>query len=460
MQVLINIFQYILNMGAAVFLPIVFLIIGIIVKMKPSRAISAGLTLGVAFTGIGVVMSFMSTSIGTAAQAFVQHTGAKLTALDMGWAATLGLCWQWRYAFLMFPLHIIINIIMLALGMTVTLNVDMWNVANKVCTGYLVTAVSGSVIAGFVAAGIQTVLELKIADANRRQVYKITKIPGVTIPHPMFLNSILLWPLAKVLDKIIPTSKKIDAAALRQKIGIFGENHVIGFILGVVIGLLGGYEFSAALLLGIQAGTALTMFPMVAKLFMTALAPISDATSKFVQKRFPGKEINIGLDWPILAGCNEIYVACILSIPFIILFALVLPFNIVLPLANIMYLCVSVTAFVLFSGDLIKMLITNIVSIPFSLFAASYFAPIFDNLAKQLGSSTAGLPAGQILAWYGIDFGMIRWAACEISILNPIAIGFAVVYIILAYFYFKDMKKREASIEKELGVNKAPATTV
>lgn len=44
-------------MGAAVFLPIIIFIIGLIVGLKPGKAISAGLTLGVALTGINLVIS-------------------------------------------------------------------------------------------------------------------------------------------------------------------------------------------------------------------------------------------------------------------------------------------------------------------------------------------------------------------------------------------------------------------
>lgn len=94
MEILASIFQSILDLGAAVFLPIVITLIGIIVGVKPSRAFSAGLTLGVAFVGINMVISFMSSTVGVAATQFVENTGVQLTALDMGWAPALGLCWQ------------------------------------------------------------------------------------------------------------------------------------------------------------------------------------------------------------------------------------------------------------------------------------------------------------------------------------------------------------------------------
>ena len=229
MDVLATVFQSVLDLGAAVFLPIVMFIIGIIVGMKPGEAISAGLILGVALVGVNEVQTFMSNTVGVAAQAFVENTGIQLTALDMGWAPAVTPCWAWPYAFLMFPIQIGINMIMLFIKQTDTLNVDMWNVVNKIFTAFIVTYVTNNVLLGFVFASIEVVLELKNSDHMKNQVTELTGIPGVGLPHPIFLENVFFYPIARLLDKVMPESSKIDAAALRRKIGIFGENHILGY---------------------------------------------------------------------------------------------------------------------------------------------------------------------------------------------------------------------------------------
>ncbi len=451
MNIITTIFSTIVNdLGSALVLPIIFFVIGIVVGMKPGKAISSGLTLGIAITGVGLVTGYLTGAVGGAAADFAEATGSNLNAIDVGWAAALGIAWQWRYAFLMFPLHIIVNVIMLALGKTVTLNVDMWNVANKVATGFFVFCVCNNVFIGFAVVAVQSVLELLIADANRKQVQKITGVPGVSIPHPMFLNAPLLWPIQKVLDKVIPPSWKIDADSLQQKIGILGESSVMGFIVGTAIGLIGKRGVVDSLTIGIQVATALILIPMASKLFMAALAPISEAANKWVTKRFPGKEMYIGLDWPIVAGCNEIYLVAILSVPVVVALAIVLPFNTVLPLAGVLYLCVSITVVVMYERDFLKCLITNIITIPFTLFAATYFSPMLDGLAREVGTDLSGLSAGQQMAWYGIDIGFIRWFTCEATTGNLIAIGFVVLYAVLTFFYLRDRKQVEAEIAKTL----------
>jgi PTS system galactitol-specific IIC component len=159
-----SVINYILGLGAAVFLPVVMILIGLCMKMKLKKAIIAGLTLGIAFTGMNVILGFMFNSISPAASAFVENTGIQLTSIDVGWSPMSAIAWAWPYAILLFPLQIGINLIMLALKLTDCLNVDLWNVWGKIFTATMVAAVTGSIALGFVAAAVQVVIELKSAD--------------------------------------------------------------------------------------------------------------------------------------------------------------------------------------------------------------------------------------------------------------------------------------------------------
>lgn len=449
MEIIKDIFQTIINLGAPVFLPIILTIIGVILGMKLPKAFSAGLILGVALVGMGMVMDFMTVNVGAAAQEFVENTGVQLKALDMGWAPALGLVWTWEYAFLMFPIQIIINIIMLAFKLTSCLNVDMWNVGNKVCTAFLVTYVSGNAFLGFGFAIIQCILEFKNADFTRYRLEKLTGIPGVSMAHPMFLSGIWFYPFTHLMDILLPENVNIDAQKIRDKIGIFGENHIMGFIVGCFIGIFGGYNVSEVLTLGVQAGTALTLFPMVAKLFTTSLTPISEGATEFMKKRFSGREFTIGLDWPIMAGRSEHWLLMILAIPVIFVYAIFLPGNIVLPFGGLMEIFLIVPLFYLTMGNMVKMAIGTLLGLPVHLYVASYFAPHFTKLAETTGGAT--VPKGQMLGWLGMDISELRWIFAASSEGNMIAIVLLVVTIPLAFYYFKSIRKEDLAIAKELG---------
>ena len=72
---MLDVVNYILGLGAAIFLPLVMIILGLAMGMKLKKAIAAGLTLGIAFTGMNVILGFMFDAIGPAATALVEHTG-------------------------------------------------------------------------------------------------------------------------------------------------------------------------------------------------------------------------------------------------------------------------------------------------------------------------------------------------------------------------------------------------
>ena len=399
MEMLATVFQGLLDLGAAVFLPIVLFIIGLIVGMKPGKAFSSALTLGVAFIGINLLIGYMGDTVGAAFTTIVEGSDSTLKYIDMGWAPALGLAWQWQYAFLMFPIQIAINVIMLLLGWTNCLNVDMWNVGNKVFTAFLVTSACNNVIVGFIVAIVQIIAELKNADYTKYQILELTGVPSVGMPHCMFLSNIFFYPIANILDKILPNTKTLNAQEIRNKIGIFGENHVLGFLMGTIIGLAAG-QGSGALLLGVQAGTALTLFPMVSKLFMTALTPISDAASEWVK-------------------------------------------NTALVLGNLMNVCVCVPLFLAMKGDVLKMCIVSWIWCPILSYAASVMGPLLTSLANTAGTYNTDI------TWWGCDIAEIRFAIYEAATGNMIGIVACVAVVALGILYFLKLAPAREKAAKE-----------
>lgn len=445
-----TIFNYILELGAAIFLPIIMILLGLFMKMKPRRAIIAGITLGVAFTGMSVVLDFMFSTISPVAQDLVSNTGLQLNALDVGWTPMSAIAWAWPYAILMFPVQIGVNILMIALKQSDVLNVDLWNVWGKIFTATMVTAISGSIILGFVAAIVQIILELKIADVNQKSIQDVTGIPGVTCTHYMTLQCALMNPVNKVMDKIPGlANSKMDANSLKDKIGVFGENSVMGLIIGSLIALAAGYSIRDTLNIGMKVAAALVLFPLVAKLFMQALSPISDAASDYMKTRFKDREIFIGLDWPFMAGRAEVWVVAIILVPLEIALAIFfarMGWSNVLPLAGIINVIVVVPALIVTKGNLIRMIILGIIFTPVYLFVSSSFAPAVTELARQVG--TIDLPAGQTITYFGVEAPWFRWAIANAFGGNIPGI-IALVIFIAAFVWYIFSKRKENKVEME-----------
>ncbi|WP_270578462.1 PTS galactitol transporter subunit IIC [Caldibacillus thermoamylovorans] len=440
MDVLKEIVNYVLNLGAAVFVPLIMLIVGLIARMKFKEAFSAALTLGIAFTGMTLVINFMTGAISPAAQALSERTGITLNAVDGGWPGMAAISWAWPYAFLLFPLQIAINIVMLIFNWTKTLNVDMWNVWSKIFTAVMVSYISGSIAMGFIAAIIQIVLELKSGDLWGPRVQELTGIPGVTVPHHITLLANIMHPFEVLMNKIPGLNKKVDADYLKEKIGIFGENEVMGAIIGLLLGFAAGYSVSKSLTLAVQAAAALVLFPMVSKLFAPALSPLSEAVSEFMRNKFKDKEVYIGLDWPILAGRSELWVAVIITIPVLLVCSIILPGNEVLPFAGIINLSFVVAALLLANANIIHMLIMGIITAPLFLYAATFFAPYITKLARSVG--TVDIPKGMMLSWSTFESPDFRFLLSFAGKFNVWGIIGLIIWLVMFYWLYKDIDKK------------------
>ena len=443
MEILQSVIQYILDLGAAVFVPFLMLIVGLAMKMKFRDAFTSALTLGIAFTGMGILVNFIMTSMGSAANDLTTHTGLSLPAVDIGWPGAAAISWAWPYAFLVFPLQLAINFIMLITKQTKTLNVDLWNVWNKIFTAVIVTYFTNNIVFGFIAAAIIIVLELKLGDAFAPEVERLTGVPGITVPHFITLIAVILHPIDELLKKIPFLNKEFDADTLKEKIGVFGENSVMGAIIGLALGLASGNGIKYALSLAVQAATALTLFPMVSKLFSQALSPISEAVSDFMREKFEDREVYIGLDWPVLGGRNELWVAVIFTIPFLLVGAVALPGNIVLPFAGIINLSFVVGALLLTNGNVLRMIIHGLISTPLFLYGATYFTPYMTRLAEETNTLQQ---TGQI-SWATFEGPDIRYILANGFNGNLLAILLGVVWLGLYVWLLQARKKYNEKLE-------------
>ena len=87
-----SIFQPIIDLGAAPMMFIVLSVFGILLKVKPSKAIEGGLKLAIALTGIGAIID-MLTGAFSGITDFVKSTGIELTITDVGWAPLATITW-------------------------------------------------------------------------------------------------------------------------------------------------------------------------------------------------------------------------------------------------------------------------------------------------------------------------------------------------------------------------------
>lgn len=396
--VVLNIKNFLFNLGASLLLPIVITILGLIFGQKFRTALRAGLTLGAGFISLNLVISLLINTMVPVANALVENTGANLDIFDVGWGVAGAIAWGTTAGSLVILVCLGTNIVMLALKLTKTLNVDIWNFWNQAFTASVCYIASGSLAWGLVAAAIHTVYELWIADITAKDVQEFYNLPGISIPHGWAVSSVpIIAGVNWVLDRI-PGVKDIhwDESNIREKWGIFGEPLFLGVLLGILVGAIGGmWKTPAALLtLGITVGTAMILIPKIIGFFMEALTPIAESAKTFMEKKFGGREFYIGLDSAVLIGHPVTVAAGIIMIPIVLGLALILPGNRVLPFGDLAatFYFVAMVPF-MSKGNLFRSIVCGTVIFVVVLYACTSFGSSLTEMATSIGYA---IPEGAV----------------------------------------------------------------
>lgn len=418
-----SVLKWFVGLGPAVMLPILIFIFGLILGLKSNKSFKAGITVGIGFIGLNLVIGLLTDSLGPAAQAMVDKFGLSLNYIDVGWPAASAIAYGTVLGSLTIPIGIVVNVLLLLLGLTKTLNVDIWNYWHCALTGSLVYAATNNFALGIYTIVVHVMLIYLLADINAKTVQEFYGLPNISFPHGLSAVGFLVAkPMNYVFDRI-PGLNKLEAnpETIQKRLGVFGDSTVMGIIIGLVIGILAGYDASETLNLGIKTGAVMTLMPRMVALLMEGLTPVSEAATKFVQKQFPGRELFIGMDSALSVGHPAVLATSLILVPLTLFIAVVLPGNKVLPfgdLATIPFIICLMVA--VFKGNIVRSVLGGIIYIIMHLYIATYMGPTITKVAKSANFDLAGnsvisvlsdggllttlgfVTLGEKLAWLGI----------------------------------------------------------
>ena len=219
-------FSYIIGLGAAVMMPILFTILGVCIGIKFGKALKSGLLVGVGFVGLSVITALLTSSLGGPLKTMTEIYNLELGIFDMGWPAAASVAYNTTVGAFIIPVCLAINVVLLLVKATKTINIDLWNYWHYAFIGAVVYFASGSIWWGFFAAIICFVVTLIMADLTTAKFQAYYKdLDGISIPQPFCQGFV---PFAVVLNKgmdLIPGFDKlnIDAEGMKKKFGILGE---------------------------------------------------------------------------------------------------------------------------------------------------------------------------------------------------------------------------------------------
>lgn len=458
------------TLGATVLLPIVIFVIAVVLGAKVGKAFRAAITIGVAFIGINLVLGLMLGSIGDVAKAIVTNTGIQRDIVDVGWPSAAAIAFGSSVGLWVIPIGIAVNVVLLLLRWTRTLNVDVWNFWHFAFVGSLATAATDSLAYGLVVAALVAALALLFADWSARAVQQFYGIPGVSVPH---LASAQILPIAIVLNWImdrIPGINRINISTetIEKRFGVFGEPVVLGLIIGLVLGGVAYYNagdfgvvLSKVLGTGMTLAAVMLLLPRMVKVLMEGLLPVSDAAQEFVRKRTGDRELLVGLDSAILIGHPAAISSSLILVPIAIVLSVILPGNRVILFADLAVIpfIVAMTA-PLLKGNVFRMVVVGTITLALGFYVANALAPLFTSAAVSSGFQ---MPENAVQITSVVD-GFLWIPYVVIEAIQWLAIGglvlLALVIAMLFVLYRRNSAawERAAGAEDEVGAD-APAVS-
>ena len=398
------------NLGSSVLVAIVMFIFGLIFKAGFSKSLRGGIYTGIGLAGLGVIINAATDALTPAITAFSGNFASNMTLVDVGWGSA-GVAFAWPGLAFVFVGTLVVNVIMILCKATKTMWTDLWSIWHGNVLGGMVWAFTGSITFGVLAALLFLAIGTIVADLTAKDYQEFNEMPGIAVPCTTSFLGLIAKPFNKLFD-LIPGINKIDISPdkVRDKIGVFGELGVMGVLIGIIIGILGKMPYGGVLQLGINVGVLMVFLPKTVSVLCEGVIPIANAIVEFVQDHFGGRELYVGVDCAALLGHPSVMASAVILYPLIVLLAVILPGNALLPIASLAivpYWCGAVSA--QFKGNVFRIILFVLLwTIPVMLIATK-MAPVNTLTMGNLGLADPGVanscfdmggdPLGALIFW-------------------------------------------------------------
>ena len=441
------------SLGATVVLPILIFFFALIMRAKPGKAIRAGVTIGIAFIGINLVIGLMWGTLSDVAQAMVTNLGIQRDIIDVGWPSAAAIAFGTDVGMWIIPIAFLVNFILLGLRVTKTLNIDIWNFWHFAFVGSIVYMVTNNIFYGMLASAVASALGLFLADWTAKSVQSFYNLPGISITT---LSSTHSLPFAMITNWIIDRIPgvrdwKVDSETIQKRLGIVGDPIILGLVIGLVLGGLGFYNADNALVLilktGMNLAAVMLLLPRMAKILMEGLLPISEAARNFMAKSSNDREIYIGLDSAIIIGHESTMAAAFLLVPIAILLSIILPGNRVLLFADLAAIPFFIVLFgPLMKGNIFRMTTAGTLFLIAGFYTANAMGPLFTRAAENAGfaipeNATMITAIGDGFMWTPLLFSKVSEWLGIVGILI-----LAILLVIVWVLYLKNPKSWELAV--------------
>ena len=444
--------------GAAIVVPVMIFIVSLFLKVSPKRAFFSALRAGVGLTGFGWVISAFTPLVTKYIQQMVDTAGLNLPIVDIGWQTGSLTAFSSSIGLSFFVFGLLIELLLFLFGITrVFVPSNLWNNFGYMIWGTMAYAATGNFILSFAFMVFVLLYSLIMSEVVAERWSEYYRVKNATINSIHNIETLIPALVLDPLWNLIGINKvKLNPESLKTKLGIFGEPMTLGFLLGMIIGILGSLKNLASLeawggILGFAMSLAavMTIFPLITGVFASAFRPLAEAVEKNKKKESEEedgladkKRWFIAVDDGVGFGEPATIIAGLILVPIMVLVSLILPGNRALPVVDLIAIPFMIEAMIAVSkGNILKAILNGIVWFSLGLYAASALGPIYTEAVQQYGSV---LPAGVVLI---MSFNLLAHPLTALVFFawisgNPLWIGVTIAVYLVSLFFLRT--KRES----------------
>lgn len=440
--------------GASILVPVVVFILSMFLRVKPKDALRGAIYMGIGLTAFNVILGALMNSLGPVVSEMVQNTGINLPVIDLGWPAAAVIVYANQIGLFYLVFGVFFDLFLFLVKWTDTFHpTDIWNYYQFVFWAAIVQLVTGSFWLGILAAMFGNLILLLLADWLAPAIQEYYGYEGITNTTYASVNAAPFTVLMKwILIKLRIYDIKLNPENLRQRFGFWGEPISMGLIIGFVIAAIAKLNqlgtlaaWASILQTAILTGAIMALYPAVSGLFVKGLIPISQTLNARLRNgEIKRENFYIAMDSAVLFGEEATLTSGLLLIPIILLIAVLLPGNNILPLADLPAMPFMVISIVtIMKGNILSTVITGAIWFGAAQLCNSEIAAVFTEAAKLSGVEIPS--TGALVSAWSIGNNPILWlvykafSAPENIRIITIAIALA-IYLVL-YFHFRKNRR-------------------
>ncbi len=354
--------------GAQLLVPMVVFILSLILRVKPKQAFRAAIYMAIGLVAFNIILGILMGQMESVMTLISSNTGKVFDVVDVGWPAAATIVYNNSLGMLYLVIGLIWNLVLFLLKVTDTFEpTDIWNYYIFVTFAVCVQFVTGSFALGLACAMFSNLFVLLTADALAPALQEYYGYDGLTCTCISNVCSVYIGGVLNILFKKIGFGRvHINPESINKRLGFFGEPPMIGTILGILMGIIAyinvlgdASTWAAILTFAFTLAAMLVIYPTVSGLFVRGLIPISNTMNARMRSgEIKRKYFLIAIDPAVYFGETANMTAGIILIPILILTAIILPGNRLVPLADlpaIPFMVIGLTA--AFQGDILKSVI-------------------------------------------------------------------------------------------------------